>query len=181
MIIAVAFEKSHPQFDRSRFDPRVVRTKSPQLKSTLYFYASRLLIERVCKFARSKEGRVDIIFENRSSLSISELQSYLSLVSTLPGPYGPPTIPPGVLHHIAAESKQTSKMLQIADVCTGALLNALEPDKYGNTEATYALSLGPKFDRSAGRLWGYGIKLFPGTKEERLKASPEKYSWMDKI
>ncbi|MDP2948168.1 MAG: DUF3800 domain-containing protein [Chloroflexota bacterium] len=180
-VIAVAFEKSHSQLDRSRFDPRAVRVKSPQLKATLYLYASRFLLERVCKFARTRAGRVDIVFENRSSLSIAELRSYVSLVSTLPGPYGPPTMPPGVLHCIAAASKQTYKMLQVADACAGALYNALEPDRYGNVEDSYVLSVGPKFDRVRGALWGYGIKLFPGSREDRLRRSEATYSWMGKI
>lgn len=166
-LIAVAFEKSHPQFDQSRFNPKIVRAKSPQLKSTLYFYATRFLVERVCKFARGRGGRVSVVFENRSSLSLPELRSYLSLVSTLPGPYGQPTIPLGVLHHIAVGDKQTYKMLQVADACAGAVYSALETDRYGNVEDTYVLSLGPKFDRVGGKLWGYGIKVLSYFRHQR--------------
>jgi hypothetical protein len=180
ILLAVAFDKEHPKFNRDRLDPRRVRARTPRIKSALYFYAARFLVERICKFAKHQAAKVNLIFENRSSLSVTKLTNYLDLVGEMPGPYGRPTIPIDRIGNIEAESKQVRKLLQVVDACAGAIFNALETDKYGNVEATYVLDLANKFDRVSGKLWGYGLKLFPGNKPEYMQRSTQ-YTWMDKI
>lgn len=108
------------------------------------------------------------------------MENYLSVVAAQPGPYGVPAIPAGSLRNVDAQGKQVRKMLQVADAFAGSLASALEFDRYGNVEASYVQILASKFERKSGALWGYGIKLFPGTKDERVKTAPA-YSWMDGI
>lgn len=179
ILIAVAFDKIHPRLQRERFDSRIVRRISPQLKSTLYYYATRYLTERICKAAKGQGRKVDLIFETRASLSVKELEAYLASLATTRGPYGSPTIPLGVLGRVDAQGKQTCKLLQVVDACAGAVGAALEPNKYGQTDPSYLLDLAPMI-HGAETVWGYGLKLFPG--DWREYATREKqYAWMKEI
>lgn len=173
--LSVAMEKD--QLKRDRFDSRIVRKDKPWIKAPLYNYATRLLFERLGKIAQSENQVLDVVFENRASLSIPDVTGYLNLLVTLPGPYGAPTIPPGRIGSVTAQAKGTSKMLQIADVCAGALNNALEPNMYGQIEESYLLTLATKIHRPQGHLWGYGLKLFPKEAPDCMARWPA-YAWM---
>lgn len=111
--IAVAMEKT--QLDRTRFDGRIVQKIKPALKTPLYNYTIRLLFERLTRLARSGGRQLDVTFENRASLSIPEVVSYLKMLEMYPGPYGPPTVPPGLIHRVTAQAKGNSKMLQVVE------------------------------------------------------------------
>jgi hypothetical protein len=108
---------------------------------------------------------------------MAEMGSYLNLLETYPGPYGTPTIPPGLIQGVRAEAKANSKMLQIVDVCAGALNNALEPNRYGEVDDSYLKVLAPKLRRYNGQLWGYGLKLFPGNYQDCMTRISQ-YRWM---
>lgn len=71
-------------------------------------------------------------------------------------------------------------MLQVADVCAGALNNALEPNKYGQIEDSYVLTLGPKLRREGMKLWGYGLKVFPRSHRNCMSRQAE-YGWMAQL
>jgi hypothetical protein len=179
-IISVAFEKKY--LDRTRFDSHYDRANRMKFRWAMYFYATRLLAERLCRYATRHGRRVRVFFENRGSISYSELRAYLTAMTVSPGPYGKSTISGGVISSVSAHNKETLKLLQIADACSGALFDALEPDKYGNgnIEESYVLAIKDKYDRYSGKLWGYGIKLFP---RSVLSVQREYgcYHWMAKI
>jgi hypothetical protein len=180
-VIAAAFEKCHARTDRTKFDAKIVRQTNPNLKTPLYAYTSRLLIERVTRQATENGRQVDLVFENRASLSIPALRQYLQLVQAIPGPYGPTTVQAGVIRTLSAQGKAVRKNLQVADACAGALSNALEPNRFSQVEDSYIRQMIPKFRRSAsGVLWGYGLKLFPGQMYER-PASNVEYGWMNQV
>jgi hypothetical protein len=179
-LLAVAFDKRNPKLDRTRFDSRLVRKHSPQLRNTLYFYATRFLTERICKMAKREDRRADLIFETRATLSVKEMATYLASLTSTPGPHGSPTIPTGTLGAVDAQGKQTKKLLQVADAFAGSVGAALEVDKYGLTDATYLTDLGPQLQRGVSVVWGYGLKLFPGQWQE-YSESESCYSWMKKL
>lgn len=178
VLFSVAMEKKY--LDRKRFDSHHERESMVKFRWALYFYATKLLIERVCKYAERQGARVNLIFENRSSISYKDLGGYLTLVTVFPGPYRTPTIKQETLKSLEAQNKQTRKLLQVADICSGALYDALEINQYGDIEESYLLSLADKFDRVNGKLWGYGLKLFPRSAKEIIKEY-DCYSWMAKI
>jgi hypothetical protein len=72
------------------------------------------------------------------------------------------------------------KLLQVADACSGALLDALEINRYGDIEESYIMGLADKFDHYNGRLWGIGLKLFPRMRQE-IQNEYNCYGWMAKI
>jgi len=51
--------------------------------------------------------------------------------------------------------------LQLADSTAGAFFNALEPDKFGNTEPRYLQIMAAVLYRHEGTLQGYGLKIVP--------------------
>ena len=82
--------------------------------------------------------------------------------------------------YICSGKKEVKKLLQVADACSGALYDALDINQYGNVEASYLLGLANKFDRSSGRLWGIGLKLFPRSMQA-VRGEYNCYEWMSKI
>lgn len=171
-IYVVALEKT-ADLAREIFDPQ--HRRGPQLKYAMYFYAARLLAEQVTRYAARYDGLANLVFEHRSAMSYNELGNYLLAVS----PTGPP-IPLTALGSVEARSKETCKLLQVADACAGAAWNALVIDRYGNIEDSYLLELASKLDRVDGRLWEYGFKLFPRSRTQLLREFPQ-YQWMNNI
>lgn len=178
IVISVALEKRY--LDRTRFDSHYDRAHRMRFRWAMYFYATKLLVERVCKYTVRHGGRVKLLFENRGSMSYSDLRSYLTAMTIYPGPYGKSTIETGVIRSVSSHNKETKKMLQVADACAGALFDALELNRYGDIEESYVLALKDKYDRSGGRLWGYGIKLFPRSATE-VRLEYGYYDWMAQI
>jgi len=68
--------------------------------------------------------------------------------------------------------------LQLADAASGAFFNALERDKFGNTEPRYLQSISPVLYRHEGNLWGYGFKIAPSEAKSGLIAKEESLKWL---
>jgi hypothetical protein len=178
-LFAVALEKKY--LVRERFDSQYDRSNRVRFRWAMYFYATKLLVERVCKYADRHGARVNLIFENRGSISYQDLRDYLTFMTDYPGPYGTaPTIPRTTIKSVEPHNKETKKLLQVADACSGALYDALCVDQYGNVESSHILGLADKFDRVNGRLWGYGLKLFPKS-VRTVQEEYDCYDWMAKI
>ena len=178
-IFAVAFEKKY--LVREKFDSHYDRENRMKFRWAMYFYATRLLVERVCKYAERKGALVNLIFENRSSISYKDLRDYLTFMTDYPGPYGrSPTIPRRMIKSVEPHNKEVKKLLQVADACSGALYDALDINQYGNVESSYLLGLANKFHRPNGRLWGFGLKLFPRSMQA-VRGEYNCYEWMSKI
>jgi len=178
VLFSVAFEKKY--LAPERFDSYYDRANRMRFRWAMYFYATRLLVERLCKYAQRQDASVNLTFENRSSISYRELHDYLTLMTVYPGPYGSPTIQRKTIKSLEAKSKETRKLLQVADACSGALYDALELNQYGDIEESYLLGLADKFYRLNGRLWGIGLKLFPRS-NVAVANEYNCYSWMGKI
>lgn len=178
VLFTVAFEKKY--LARERFDSQYDRENRMQFRWAMYFYATKLLVERICRYAERQGARVNLIFENRGSISYRELYNYLTSMTDYPGPYGKSTIPRKMVKSVEPHNKEVKKLLQVADACSGAVHDALAINQYGVVEESYVLGLADKYDRFNGRLWGYGFKLFPRS----AKAIQEEYNcygWMAKI
>lgn len=178
VLFSVALEKKF--LDRKRFDSHYEHENRAKFRWAMYFYAAKLLVERVCIYADREGAKVNLIFENRSSISYRDLRDYLTLMTVYPGPYGKPTINQETIKSLEAKNKQTRKLLQVADICSGALYDALQINQYGDIEESYLMSLDDKFHRVDGKLWGYGLKLFPRSVKEIIEEY-DCYSWMKKI
>lgn len=65
-------------------------------------------------------------------------------------------------HPFRIAAPKEVELLQIADTTASALLRAIEPDRYGNTEPRYLEELTPKlYRRNQGDVISYGLKTFP--------------------
>jgi hypothetical protein len=178
VLFSVALEKKY--LARQRFDSHYQRESRAEFRWAMYFYAAKLLIERICKYAERQGAKVNLTFENRGSISYNALRDYLTLMTVYPGPYRTPTIKRETIKSLEAKNKQTKKLLQVADICSGALYDALQINQYGDIEDSYLMNLADKFDRVNSRLWGYGLKLFPRPVRE-IQKEYSCYDWMTKI
>ena len=62
---------------------------------------------------------------------------------------------------IATKTSGRSAGLQLADAVAGAFFNAMERDKFGNTEPRYVQIISPVLYRYSNKLQGYGVKIVP--------------------
>lgn len=142
----------------------------------LYFYTTRLLLERVSWFCRDyaashqlETAEAQIIFEHRRRLSYEDLKSYLLLLRTQATEdewlrvllhdvrIHWPSINPV---NIQSAQKQQYAGLQLADLVASGTRWALDK-RYGNTEHRFAKTLKPVVYAYRGRHQSYGLKFFP--------------------
>jgi len=126
-------------------------------KQYLYNYVTRYLLERVSWLANDYSRKVNLIFENRGNTSYNELDLYVKDLLEDPNCQ----IRQGTFLSWKALNKGQSKNLQVADSLVSSVFAALEPDIYGNVEASYIKDLNDFFYRRKGNLFSYGLKLFP--------------------
>lgn len=178
-LFSVALEKKY--LVPERFDSHYDRENRMKYRWAMYFYATKLLVERVCKYVDRYDGQVNLIFENRSSISYKDLRDYLTLITSFPGPRNSrPTIKREIIKSVQPHNKEVKKLLQVADCCSGALWDALEINRFGDIEESYILGLSEKFDRVSGKLHGYGLKFFPRTAQQ-LRVEYNCYDWTKNI
>ena len=145
--------------------------------SRLYFYAVRLLVERLswyCRDSRRRsdtgDGSVALVFSNRASMDYQALRVYLERLETDREAFGYRATPDVVRPDQLSTHTHGRRMgLQIADAVASSHYYAVEPSAYGLTEDGYVRLLLPGAYRHRGQLWGYGVKLFPGEVEDRRR------------
>ncbi len=154
----------------------------------LYFYAVRLLLERVswlCRDARradeTGDGSAEVVFSNRSGMAYTELRGYLGLLEDQAAARGV-TIDWTVVrpHQVTAYTSGKRMGLQLADAVASSFFKAVEPSPYGYTEERYARMLQPRVYHRRGRYLGYGLKFWPGEVESRLQTAPE-LGWVREV
>lgn len=138
--------------------------RAPYLSSSpfaLYFYACRLLVERVSWLCRdtpalSASGPAELIFSNRSAMSYAALSRYLSHVQEkIPNKVDWSFVRPDALR---AVNHDQLAGLQWADALASGVFSAVNPNPYGDVEPRYLQLLCSKFYRHQGRVLGYGLK-----------------------
>lgn len=137
-------------------------------KNQLYFYMARYLIERIswlCRDMRRRvpdgDGRVAITFSRRGGMSYENFQAYLRGLQGATDRDVRIHWPVIDIEAVRAEDHSRNASLQIADAVASSVASAVEPDKYGNTEARYAQTLLPVTYRHRGNIMSYGIKVVP--------------------
>jgi len=128
----------------------------PQSLQAPYLYNRmvRIVLERACMHA-SIFGR-DLVptFSWRSRTNYVELEQYIS--SNMDA-YGSSSC----LRRFRTEQPKKERLLQLADICCGAVENALEHDRFGDINTTSLKILWPKVRRHGKKIKNFGIKTFP--------------------
>lgn len=137
-------------------------------KFLLYHYAVRYLLERVswlCRDHRSEgdgDGKVEIIFSNRSIMSYDALRSYLRLLKDHSDPMDVridwSIVDPD---SVSAVNHEQLAGLQVADAVASSFFYAVQPDQFGEVEDKYASILRPTIYRHKSKMLGYGLKFWP--------------------
>ena len=135
-------------------------------KERLYFYACRLLLERVCALcieyrkAGEGDGSAEIIFSNRTAMSYADFREYLRLLGEMRDTNIVPRILPP--NQVTASIPRDRRGLQIADAVASAVYFALTPGaKYGIAECRYVRAMRPRCFVMKGTPAGWGLKVFP--------------------
>lgn len=133
----------------------------------LYFYASRLLLERITWYCRDAvkttgDGSVLIVFSNKSSLKYDDFKKYMGRLFDM-GAAENVKIAWNVLRdeQIVTHGAGERKGLQIADAVASGILAAVEQNQYGYTEPRYIEMLKPIVYERGGNYLSYGLKFMP--------------------
>lgn len=142
-------------------------------KYSLYQFATTLLAERVswlcCDKYRSGvgDGRVELIFSNRSAMSYDDLRDHLtSLRRTDSGSASGmnwDVVDPALLR---AVNHDQLAGLQLADAVASGVYFAVNRNQYGEIENRYLSLLSPILYRQQDKLQGYGLNFWCADKQE---------------
>ena len=158
--------------------PNLVQSTFAQ-DSRLYFYATRLLVERISWFCRDnrsgQSGLVRMIFANRTNLSYDELRQYIDRVRN----YTANNIHWPVIDTDLIQPQQPANRicLQIADAVASGILAAVEYSPYGFTESRYVETIKPRVYCRFGKYRSYGMKFFPKIADEMAGQAP-RFGWL---
>ena len=140
-----------------------------KVKSVLYNYACKLLLEKVTIYLKREKAKANFIFEHRRNTHYDELETYMRKVID----YGQYVL------SIRPLTKSQSKCLQLADIVASSTYQAFEPNQYdGDVEPYYYMKLSNNIFIHNGKYLGYGLKLFPSDTDI---LEQEKYSWINEF
>jgi len=165
--------------------PSLQERETFQDRYKLYFYATRLLLERVSWICRDHrrdtypgDGSARVIFSNRASMSYEELRGYLRLLKRQnmlrEVQIDWSAIDP---ERVRAVNHRKLMGLQIADAVATAFYFAVQTNTYGFTEPRYARMLKPVVYHHNGRYLGYGMKFWP-KETDALPSNDENLKWV---
>lgn len=153
----------------------------------LYFYAVRYLLERISWLVRDRhnpgkwggDGTIDLVFSNRQGMSYDEMRDYLRLLKKQQeaGQDIRIEFDKVPVDKLSSRTPGRSMGLQLADAAAGAFFNALERDKFGNTEPRYFQIIVPVLYRYELTISGYGLKIVPTEALPRL-IEKESLKWL---
>lgn len=143
-----------------------------QQRYSLYRYATRLLAERVSWLCRDNrrtgvgDGRVEMVFSNRSAMSYDELRGYLQKLKDEPS--NGVRVDWNVIDTalIRAVNHDQLAGLQLVDAVASGLFFSVNKNPYGEVEDRYLRLLSPTLYRHQQRLDGYGLKFWCGDATE---------------
>lgn len=127
----------------------------------MYLWALRLLLERVSWLIDERGGDGAIVtFAHLKGFRAEKLHRYRAALEATDEASIRWQMFDG--HPFRIASTKEIELLQLADSTASALFQAVEPDRYGNTERRYVEQLRPKiYCRPGGRPTSYGLKVFP--------------------
>ncbi|MBC8472656.1 MAG: DUF3800 domain-containing protein [Planctomycetes bacterium] len=151
--------------------PSLLEPEKFQQRYRLYFYAVRYLIERISWLVRDRhnpkkwggDGTAELLLSNRQGMSYDEMRDYLRLLKKQQesGQDIRIEFDKVLIDKIKTYTPGKSMGLQLADATAGAFFNALERDKFGNTEPRYLQTLAPVLYCHELSIKGYGLKVVP--------------------
>jgi hypothetical protein len=163
--------------------PSIREPETFHTRYRLYFYAVRLLFERVSWYCRdhrvpndSGDGSARIIFSNRAGMSYEEMVDYMEILKQSPREV---RIEWDVINTTQIEAYTAGRRmgLQIADAVASSFFYGLEPSEYGYIEERYARMLKPVVYSRKGKYQGYGLKVWPPEVTPLLMGG-ENYKWI---
>ena len=170
--------------------PSLMEPEKFQERYRLYFYAVRYLLERISWLARDQhnpskwggDGTVELFFSNRQGMSYEEMRDYLRLLKKqqeagMDIRIDFDKVP---IDKITSRAPGKSMGLQLADAVAGAFFNALERDRFGNTEPRYLQIMKPILYRHEHTVRGYGLKIVPREAMPVLMAM-ESLNWLSEF
>ncbi len=141
---------------------------------SLYRYCSRLLLERLSwlcrdsRLANQGDGKVELIYSNRSKMSYEDLTGYLEHLKREPNPSRVriewSVIDPNL---VRAVNHDQLAGLQLADAAASGCFFAVRNNAYGDTEPRYLQLMRPTLYRRRSQLEGYGMKFWCDCDEPR--------------
>jgi len=149
-------------------------------RNRLYYYTTRLLLERVSWFCRDNpfagdpgDGSAEIIFSNRSGTSYPEMKVYFDLLKQQ-SDFGSVRIEWNVIKtdQVRAINHDSSMGLQIADAVASSFYFGVQVNPYGFNEPRYAQMLKPVVYRHRKQALGYGLKFWPRETATMLRDEP---------
>lgn len=167
--------------------PSLLEPEKFQDRYRLYFYAVRYLIERISWLARDRhnpakwggDGIVELFFSNRQGMSYDEMRNYLRLLEKQKqmGKDIRIEFDQIPIDMLKTRTPGRSMGLQLADATAGAFFNAIERDKFGNTEPRYFKTMLPILYRRENICRGYGFKIVPRETIKSLR-NEENLKWL---
>ncbi len=138
-----------------------------RMKSVLYNYACKILLQQVTMFLKNNNGVANFTFEHRRNTHYEVLKDYVqTIINTNKYVLSIRTLP-----------KSQAKCLQLADIVASSTYQAFEPNQYdGDIEPMYLEKLKNNLFICNNKCIGYGIKLFPYS-ANILEQS--KYNWLN--
>lgn len=152
----------------------------------LYFYAVRLLCERISWYCRDHkkpkdngDATVQLVFSNRSTMSYKEMGDYLNLLQRMSMTLSDEirvdwaAVDPNKIQTFTAGKRAG---LQVADAVASSFYYAVQLSHLGFNEDRYARLLKPVVYRHRGPSQGYGVKFFP-IAADKLVGTHAHLSW----
>ena len=170
--------------------PSLLEPETFRDRYRLYFYAVRYLLERVSWLVRDRhnpdkwggDGTIDLVFSNRQGMSYDEMRDYLRLLKKQQeaGKDIRIEFDKVPIDKLSSRTPGKSMGLQLADAAAGAYFNALERDKFGNTEPRYLQIMGPVLYRHEQTITGYGFKIVP-KEAQSILIKKESLKWLSEF
>lgn len=160
----------------------IKKTENFQRPYFLYFYAAKLLIERISWDAMERNEMLDGLYlSSRRGLKVDKAREYLEKLrdgyfSEMSNKIDWQAVS---LDHIMVEPNKSKVGLQLADCMASSIGNAICPEPYGLTEDRYLLALKEHIYSHKGSRLSYGLKFFPSLPHPLNKEG--RFSWLDEM
>lgn len=142
----------------------------------LYWYLCRYLMERISWFChvnrKTKTPIARIVFSNKGGMKYSQFEAYMKILKAK-GNKTSINWASIDLEQIEVHPSSRYAGLQFADASAGAFAAGVEPNHFGNTEASYAKALKPIVYRKKKNYWSYGAKFVCTT--EKLQPAQKEF------
>lgn len=158
------------------YKPSIQNIEVFQQKNRMYFYAARLLLERISWYCRDYttpkipgDGSAEIIFSNRGGMKYEEFRQYMERIKHQTY-FGEVQVDWNVVKTDQITAYSAKRMgLQLADAVASSFFCGVQLNQYGFTEDRYVRMLQPVMYKHLGRFSGYGLKFWPRETEELFK------------